>query len=214
MKASSRMMNKKEIIVFVLTLLVLSFTISMFDIRNLFLTSLIYISIILFTNVLAKKATAHFLDSEIEIKTWEIRRFGFKKHLTSKRPFAIGVFLPIILKLITAGFLNWMATMVFDVKAKVYRAAKRHGLYAFTEMSEAQIGAIAASGIIMSILISVLGYFAGFQDFAKLSIWFAFFNIIPISNLDGNKIFFGSVLLWTILATIILIGALATIFIV
>ncbi|OYT36761.1 hypothetical protein B6U91_00420 [Candidatus Pacearchaeota archaeon ex4484_71] len=208
------MMNKKEIIVFVLTLLVLSFTISMFDIRNLFLTSLIYISIILFTNVLAKKATAHFLDSEIEIKTWEIRRFGFKKHLTSKRPFAIGVFLPIILKLITAGFLNWMATMVFDVKAKVYRAAKRHGLYAFTEMSEAQIGAIAASGIIMSILISVLGYFAGFQDFAKLSIWFAFFNIIPISNLDGNKIFFGSVLLWTILATIILIGALATIFIV
>jgi len=208
------MLNKREIIIILATTVVLGFSIAMFDLKTLFVASLIYIFIIIFMNILTKKATSNLLDSEIEIKLWEIRRFGFKKHFTSKKPFAIGLFLPLLLKIITAGLVNWTAVFTFDVKAKVYRAAKRHGLYAFTEMSEAQIGVIAAAGIFMNIILAIIGYVAGFPEFAKLSIGFAFFNMIPISNLDGNKIFFGSVLLWTFLATIVLLGILATIFII
>jgi Zn-dependent protease len=46
----------------------------------------------------------------------------------------------------------------------------------------------------------------GFSEFSRLSIYFAFFNMIPISDLDGNKIFFGSLILWSFLAALVLIG--------
>ena len=47
---------------------------------------------------------------------------------------------------------------------------------------------------------SVLVY-AGMINF-----WFAFFNMLPISELDGNKIFFGSIVFWSFLAILTLIG--------
>jgi len=208
------MLNKRELIIILAITVILGFAVSMFNLKTLFFTSLISMFVIISMNILTKKATAHILDSEIEVRLWEIKRFGFKKHLHSKKPFAIGIFLPILLKIITVGLISWTASLVFEIKAKIYRAAKRHGLYAFTEMSETQIGLIAATGIFMSIILAIIGYIAGFQEFAKLSIWFAFFNMIPISNLDGNKIFFGSILLWTFLAAIVLLGVLATILIV
>ena len=42
---------------------------------------------------------------------------------------------------------------------------------------------------LVALIFGVVGYFLGFQEFAKLSLGFAFFNMIPLSNLDGNKIF-------------------------
>jgi Zn-dependent protease len=99
-----------------------------------------------------------------------------------------------------------MACLVFDVKPKIYRAAKRHGLYSYSEMTESHIGLIAAVGVIASLVFAVIGYLMGFSEFSRLSIYFAFFNMIPISDLDGNKIFFGSLILWSFLAALVLIG--------
>ncbi|MBL7059296.1 hypothetical protein ISS08_02490, partial [Candidatus Pacearchaeota archaeon] len=93
-----------------------------------------------------------------------------------------------------------------DVKAKVYRAAKRHGLYSFSEMTEYHLGLIAASGIFINLILAIIGYVIGFPLFAKLNIYYALFNMIPISDLDGNKIFFGSLVLWSFLAALTLIG--------
>jgi len=36
----------------------------------------------------------------------------------------------------------------------------------------------------------------GWNDFALLNIWIAFFSIIPYSELNGMKIFQGSAMLW------------------
>ncbi|MCA9487434.1 MAG: hypothetical protein KC516_00555 [Nanoarchaeota archaeon] len=208
------MLNKKEAITIIITTLVLDFTISLFSLRETFLPMLLTIFIVIFANLLTKKTMSAFLDTEIEIKPWEFTRWGFKKHFRSQKPISAGLFIPPIIKIISAGFLNWTAALVFDVKAKVYRTAKRHGLYAFSDISEAQIGAIAASGIIVNLILALAGYLVGFEDFARLSLGFAFYNLIPISNLDGNKIFFGSLLLWTVLATITLLGVAAMILII
>ncbi|MFA5953672.1 MAG: hypothetical protein WC812_03700 [Candidatus Pacearchaeota archaeon] len=208
------MINKKEIAAILITGIVLAFAVSLFNLKTLFLTSLISIFIILILNIFAKKLIGYFLDTDVEIDFWTIRRFGFQKHMHAKKPILIGLFLPIVIKAITVGIINWTASLTFEVKARVYRAAKRHGIYAFTEMSEAQIGVIAASGIIINLIFAIVGYFLGFEEFAKLSLGFAFFNMIPISNLDGNKIFFGSIVLWIFLATIVLLGLLAAILII
>ena len=199
------MLEKKEIGTFLIIALVLSITISFLKI-DIFLEVLLAVFLILFLNIFAKKIAAFYLDSEIEIKPWQMERYGFKTHQYLKRPFPVGIFFPIIVSIISLGNWFWMASIVFDVKPKVYRAAKRHGLYSFSEMTEYHIGLIAAVGVIVTLISSVVAYFLGFSLFARLSIFFAFFSMIPFSDLDGNKIFFGSLVLWSFLATLTLIG--------
>ena len=208
------MLNKKELSVFGITVLILGFTLALTDLRNLFLISLIYIFIIILVNIVFKKVAAFYWDTEIEIKHWEIERYGIKPHHHFRKPLQIGLIIPIILKILTLGWLNWTAALTFEVKGKTYRAARRHGIYSFSEVSEAQIGYIAAIGILGTLLGGLLGYLLGFEEFAKLSIGYAFFNMIPISILDGNKIFFGNLTLWNFLAIIVLLGVLAIMFIV
>jgi len=202
------MLNKKEILAIIVITLTLGLVLILSTSEKLFFyfAGIVFLTIII--NVVTKKAVAEYLDTTIEIKFWEIRQFWYKKHWHTKNPFAIGVILPLLLKVITAGVISWFACLTFDVKAKIGRAAKRHGLYAFSDISEAQIGAIAAAGIGANIIFSIVGYLLGYYDFARINLGFAFYNLIPISNLDGNKIFFGSLVLWNFLAAIVLIGVL------
>ena len=202
------MLNKKEIIVISIVLLILTFAISLIQTWKIFFLTLLSVFFILAINIITKKASSFYLDSEIEIKLWEIERYGVKKHWRLKRPFPAGAFLPIISKILffPINSFVWMASLVFDVKAKIYRTAKRHGLYSFSEMSEYHIGLIAAAGIFANLVFAVIGYLVGFPLFAKLNIYYAFFNMIPISDLDGNKIFFGNLVLWSFLAALVLIG--------
>ena len=127
------MINKKEIILSLLVILIISFTISLLENWDIFLSILLSISIVIGANIFIKKILAYYLDSEIEIKLWEIKRFGFKGGHHFKRPFPAGAFFPIISKIFLFPFKRfiWMALLVFDIKPKVYRTAKRHGLYSF-----------------------------------------------------------------------------------
>ena len=114
--------------------------------------------------------------------------------------------MPIIVAIFSLGYLKWMASVVFDIKARIYRTAKRFGIYSFSEITEYHLALIAASGVVINIILGIFGYLAGFDNFARLNIYYAFFSIIPISDLDGNKIFFGSVIMWSALAAICLLG--------
>jgi len=200
-------MKQKELIMILLVIVILGFTTSLIKTTQAFLYALISIAIIICLNIFAKKIVSSYLDSEIEIKLWEIKRYGFKPHKKLKRRFPAGAFFPIILVFFTFGYVKFMGSLIFDVKAKIHRAAKRHGLYIFSEMTEYHIGLIAAAGIAINLIAAVIGYLVGYSEFARLSIWFAFSNMIPISDLDGNKIFFGSKVIWAFLAAITLIGA-------
>ena len=209
------MLNRKEIIAILLTTLILAFVISFNPMQTetlkIFLYSLLFVFLIILVNLIAKKVMSFYLDSEIEIGLWEFERFGVRKHQHFKTNFPAGAFLPVISKLILFPINSfvWMASLIFDVKVKTYRSAKRHGLYSFSEMTELHIGLIAAAGIISNLLIAVVAYLVGFpdqMDFAKLSIFFAFFNMLPISNLDGNKIFFGNIVMWSFLAVVVLVS--------
>ena len=199
------MLEKKEIGTLLLITVILALTISFLKL-DIFMGILLAVFLVLLFNVAAKKIAAFYLESRIEIKPWLIERYGFKKQEYFKRPFQIGIFLPIIVALVSVGNLFWMASMIFDVKPEVYRASKRHGLYSFSEMTEAHIGMIAAAGVLINLVVAVIAYFLGFPLFARLNVYYAFFSMIPLSDLDGNKIFFGNTVLWSFLATLVLIG--------
>ena len=211
------MLNRKEITTITILTIILAFVISFVKTLELFLYALLSVFLIFIINITAKKITSFYFDSEIEIKLWEIKRYGFKTHKYLKKAFPIGAFLPIIAKVLSLGYLNWMACFVFDVKSKIYKTAKRHGLYTFSEISEFHIGLIAAAGIFANLIFAIIGYFIGLPEqmnFVQLSIWFAFFNMLPVSELDGNKIFFGNLTLWSFLASIVLIGLFYSIFVI
>jgi len=212
------MLNKKEISVFIVATLILGFCVSLADLNwRTFLYGILSIFLILLINILAKKITGYYLESEVEIKLWQVKQYWFKSTYKFKRPTPMGIFLPIIFSVLTLGHLTWLASLIFDVKAKVYRAAKRHGLYSFSEMSEFHIGLIAAAGIFANLFIAFISYLINLpieMNFVTLSIWFCFFNMLPIADLDGNKIFFGNIVLWAFTATITLIAVLATIIII
>ncbi len=213
------MINKREIFIIALIIVIITLSINLSlnlvtEWKNLFGT-LLAVSLVILANIFIKKIMAYHLDSEIEMKVWDTGRVGMRGKGMAK-PFPIGAFLPIISKIVLFPFKSfvWMASLVFDVKPRIYRGAKRHGLYAFSEMTEYHLGIIAASGIIINLILSVVGYLLGFPLFARLSIYYAFFNILPVSELDGNKIFFGSLVLWSFLASFVLIGMLFAIFII
>ncbi len=201
------MFNKKEIISIIIAVFIIALSISLNNLHNFFKILLI-ISIVVLLNILAKKVTSFYLESEINIGLWEFQRYGLSPNEHFKKPFVAGTFLPLISKILLFPIQNfvWMASLVFEVKPSVYRAARKHGLYTFSEMTEDHIGLIAASGIAMNILFAILGYFIEFPEFARINLYYALFNILPISNLDGNKIFFGNNTLWSFLASIIFIG--------
>lgn len=200
------MINAKEGAIIVLVSIVLAFTISLVESLNLFLSTLLSVFLVIAVNILAKKFAAFMLESEIEIRLWEIRQWGFKPHKHFKKPIPAGIIFPLAVAFLSIGYIYWLASLVFDINSKAYRAAKRWGLYTFSEVTEYHIGWIAAWGVIANLLFAIIGYFAGFMEFAKLNIFFALFNMIPFSNLDGNKIYFGNVVLWSFLAILTLIG--------
>jgi len=200
------MFNIKEIVTLLVVTVVLAASANFLNPLSSLLGILLAIFILLVLNVVAKKIAAYYFESEVEIKPWTIERYGFKTHQYLKRPFPMGIVLPIIIALITVGNIIWMASIVFDVKPRLYRTAKRHGLYSFSEMTESHIGTIAAAGVVVNLVAAVLAYFLGFPGFARLNVFFSFYSLLPISDLDGNKIFFGNIVLWSFLAALALIG--------
>lgn len=198
--------DKKEITSILIITLILGFAVSLVRSVEIFLYSLLAIFLVMLINIFAKKIASFYLDSEIEIKLWEIKQYWYKPGGHFKKPFPLGAFLPIITTALSFGHIIWMACLTFDIKPKIYRAAKRHGLYSFSEITESHMGMMAASGILANLVFAVIGYLLGYTLFTELNIFYAAFNMIPISSLDGNKIFFGNIIMWSFLAALTLIG--------
>jgi hypothetical protein len=214
------MINKKELYIIPLIIVIISFSaclsLNLANLGEILLTTLLATTIVILSNIFAKKIVAHVLDAEIEMKIWEVGKYGFDKNHHSKKSFPMGAVLPLLSKIILFPLSSfvWMASLVFDVKPKVSRGAKRFGLYTFSDVTEYHLGLIAAAGILVNLVIAVIAYFTGFTLLARLSMYYAFFNILPLSELDGNKIFFGSLIMWSFLAALVLIGMLFAIFII
>lgn len=209
------MLTKKEAISIAIASIILAFSISLLNLRELFLTTLLFVFIVIMINLIAKKIIGYYFEAEVETQIWEMTSPGLFGVLSTgiphptkklKQPIPLGAIMPIVIKILSLGYVNWLASLTFDVEAKKYRTAKRHGFYSFSEMTEFHIGLIAASGILINLIFAVIGYLIGATEFARINIFYAFFNMIPISNLDGNKIFFGSQIIWSFLASLVLIG--------
>lgn len=162
---------------------------------NLLLYIFLSLFIIILINTLAKKLFAYYIETDVKIAFWSTYYYWFTKRGHFKNPLTM-LWLPLMASLITLGNLIWMPIIEFDVAPRPERVSRRHGLYRYTEVTEWHIALIAAAGIFATIVAGIIGYFAGFETFARLSIFYAAWSIVPLGRLDGAKIFFGSRQLW------------------
>ncbi len=204
------MLNKKEIIAILSITLVLGIIISLMESWKIFGITCLTILAVIAINTFSKKIAGHILDTDVEIKMWEWRRFGYKPHQKFTGMIPFGIIIPLIIKFISIGLVNWMGCLTFEVEGKSYKSAKRYGLYSFSEVTEKEMGWIATAGIWANLLFALVAYLLGMPLFAKLNVFSAFFNIIPISNLDGAKIFFGNIPNWAFTAIIATLATIAT----
>jgi len=204
------MITAKEVLVLVLALIILVFSNSFKNIlekdTSFTINSLFIFAIILIIYVAAKKLTAYYYEAEEETKIWNFQRYGLYERSYFKYPIPIGIILPFLLSIITFGSIPWFAVTESDVKPTEARAAKRHQIYSFAEMTEWHLALISASGILASLIIAPIAYILNLQELAKASIYFACFNLLPLGKLDGSRVFFGSLILWVFLAAISLIA--------
>ena len=196
--------NLTGISAIVVSAIILSLTIlykQQIDFATEFPIALLSFLIIIAGSIGVKKLVAYHYEADISTKFWEFYQFGFRKgkHLKKSLPM---IWFPIVLALFSQGHIWWMGILQFDIKAKPERVSKRHGLYRFSEMTEWHIAVISAWGVVACLVFSVVGYVLGLDQFAKLAIFYATWSIIPFSNLDGSKIFFGNRALWATIATI------------
>lgn len=194
------------LIAFVVLTIVISFS-EIIKGKTSFLTlALLFAIIILALNILTKKMVAWALDANVEHELWYWSRYGFKPDWHLKKQVPVGVILPLICSAFSLGILKCMALLSYETTALKRRAARRFGFYSFTEMTEWHNALIGASGIIITLILSFVSYWIpALGNLWQFAAYYAFWNMIPVSKLDGAQIFFGSRVLWTALALVTLV---------
>ncbi len=174
-------------------------------------------SAIIVTNILAKKIVAHALDADVEHKIWTFSRYGIKAQKKFRREMPAGIILPLFLTFFFLGTIKFMSILSYETRALKVRAARRFGFYSFSEMTDFHHALIGGSGILAVLALSFVSYFLPFQTaemLARMATYYALFNMIPISELDGTQIFFGSRVIYAVLAVLTTIFMLYSLFLI
>jgi len=165
----------------------------------------LYIALILFVSITTKKLVADFYESTLEIRIWNLQRFGFSREAHLEKPIPAGVIFPFFISLLSLGNFLWFATLESRVEGTSARASKTHGRFRFTELTDIHLGLIVASGVVVTLFLAVIAYFINAPELARWSIYYAAYSLLPFGNLDGTKIFFGKKEIWFGLSIITLI---------
>jgi len=169
---------------------------------------LIFSVVVVGIPLIVKNAAAYSLDAGLTHEIWSVYRFGVrpKQHFNKPRPF--GLVVPLIFSLISLGAWKVTTLLTYETRALKHRAAKRFGFYSYTEMTDWHNGLIGAAGVVSLLVISVLAYLSGVELLAAMATHYAFWNMVPISKLDGAQVFFGNRVLWVVLEVTTLIFVL------
>jgi len=202
-----REFNHAVAAILILTI-VLGFSFVLVSDWNMVSWAFITATIIIAVSIIAKKVAAHLLDSDVEHQLWTVENWGLKPHQHFENPVPASLIFPLLFTIISLGSWKIMTVLTYEARALKARAAKRFGFYSYAEMTEWHNGLIGAAGVIALLALSTVSYLVGFEFLARISAYYAFFNMVPLSKLDGTQIFFGSKVLWTCLAVITFIFTL------
>ncbi|MGV8142443.1 MAG: hypothetical protein ACP5NS_02290 [Candidatus Pacearchaeota archaeon] len=206
-------MKEQEIIQIIIAIVVLGIVTGARELVALDLEAVVKVigfsAIVIGASIIGKKIIASRLDSDVEHEVWRMERYGFAVSSHVERGIPVGVIFPLFITVISLGTVNLMSILTYQTKALKRRAAKRFGPFSFTEMTDYHNAWVGAAGIIAVLFIAFVSYWIpGASTLGRLATFYAFWNMIPFSKLDGTQIYFGSRVLWSILAVITLISTM------
>ncbi len=210
-KVKNRIFTAKEILIFLLASFIMGY---LFSFKELMTTSLSWNAILVWLKmsglalitllvcVITCNVVIWRFGCDAEFRLWCIRQYGFHKVSRFKRSFPAWILFPLGFVFLSLGYVKWLALTVFDV-IPTTRIGRE-----YAEVTEWELALIAFFGLFANLALAVISKAVGWHTLASINIWFAFFNFLPISELNGAKILHGSKMLWVfgfIFTSIILI---------
>ncbi len=149
--------------------------------------------IILLTYQTSHKLIAKKYHAHSTFRLWTMQRWWFTKNAKFKSPFMAGIIIPLFFSLISNGFLKFAAIGSSEMTAiDKKRIGKK-----YKHISEQELAKIHLVGPLTILLLSlILMQFPGFGEIVKIAYTLAIFSMLPISGLDGGKVFFSSLPLY------------------
>jgi hypothetical protein len=203
------MFTKREAIWIFIASLVMGFMIAFPNNFSLILLPIAFI--IILTNVIAKKLVAKHFGIDIQHQNWEFQRYGWYERSKFKKPFPIGLVFPFLLTIFSLGIIKPLTLLQFKSKPSKTRVARKRARLRYSEQNEEDMAFTAAFGFWALIILSLIGTLINQPELTKYSIYYGIWNLLPLSSLDGNKLFFGSLFNWIILTIVYIIALVAII---
>jgi hypothetical protein len=206
------MFTKRELAWIIIASLIMGFIMSFFipptgDVTiNYPPINLLIAFIIIFTSVICKKIAAKYFYVEIEHKIWSLQRWWYAERDYFKKPIAMGLILPFFLSILSLGYLRVYTLLQYDAENSPKRVLKRRGMYRHQEINESDLAFVSAWGFYGLLLLAIIGAIIKMPDLTKYAIYYGVWNMIPIGQLDGSKLFFGSLINWLLLAFFFMIA--------
>lgn len=196
---------------FIVTILVVTFVFAFDDKQPTFqlgywLTNFLRVGIgvtlVVLVHYFGHKWAARRYGTDVVHKIWSIHRYGFhaKAHFPIKivpiQSFPLGSVLAVIISFLSNGKFFFTAVEAFDVESNEPARLGRWRL----KVLEREIARIAFAGpafnIIFAFILQSFNKSGMFNQLILISCLYALYHMIPWSQLDGAKIFFGSLYLY------------------
>ena len=141
--------------------------------------------VMLFIYVAGQKIAAWYYGCDAKIKWLSFRQYWFRDTYKFKWPFPLWLVLPLLLFLITAGKIKWLAIFGLDIEPKTGRIRKR-----FSNLDDIDIAKIVVAGPAASLVFALVLKIVGLTSLAIYPALLAFLACIPIGS--GARILAGS----------------------
>ena len=192
-------LTKKEVYWIIIAIIILGFVIEFSEKYTLTATGFIYAAIIILTSVLIKNLAADYFHVIIEHKIWSFKQWWFTKRAHFKNPVPIGLIIPFFITFVSIGAIKVMTILQFDGKPSSKKLLKKRGTVRKSEVNESDFAFISAWASWALIFLAIIASLIKQPELAKYAICYGFWNLLPISQLDGSKLFFGSFVNWLLL---------------
>lgn len=196
------MFHKTELKAYIYSVLVLTFVLGFDDGSEVFvlhnwlmnlLRVFIVVVIVFFIKELGHKLMARWRDCKVEYSIWTVSSLWFSASSKLKKPFRLGIWLPLLMSFLSQG---WLALTTTGEHVSTAVKTKRVGRI-WANLSDYERSLICVGGYMslaaFLIILNILNKSFGLNVdlFVRVTFLIAIFNYIPFHRLDGSYIFFG-----------------------
>lgn len=201
--------NQREKNYALVTIIILSFVFGfndkseVFDVNHWlinFLLTVIAVSISFLVSYIAIKKAAEKIGCETEYGIWSFSRFGFEPHQKAKFmkkefAFPIGIILPLIITLLSNGL--WYFPVVGkNILVEKGRLGKIFSKLTGYERTLIYLAGPLANLVLFFVFLFLSRFGYDFSIFISVNMWLALFGLLPLPNLNGAEMLFGSLAMY------------------